>query len=263
MNSRDSIAESAQEAQRIAAIRQELERRNVHVLAGHDFNRPLGSMLAGNARVIDGDDAIRFEVDLPDPADQPSWMADTVRSVRAGLAGGISPGFRVPRRHRPSRMRRSLVPEPGNPGVIDPGQINQAVLFELSVVSAARHFPRPRLMSGRRTSATFPTCHRRRARCGCNALTADELRAALRLGDTRRGNSAGHRDCLPTPSRPSPGTRPTRRAVIHNEAVYQARRLLVRSAHGHERGGVRERAQEFSGAAAILLPYRVHRAGAI
>ena len=128
-----SLAESAQEAQRIAAIRQELERRNVHILAGHDFNRPLGSMLAGNARVVDGDDAIRFEVDLPDPADQPSWMADTVRSVRAGLAGGISPGFRVPPRSAVPDAE-SLEPEPGNPGV-SIRVIRQAVLFELSVVS--------------------------------------------------------------------------------------------------------------------------------
>ena len=34
----------------IEALEQLRERRNVHVLAGHDFNRPLGSLAAGNAR---------------------------------------------------------------------------------------------------------------------------------------------------------------------------------------------------------------------
>ena len=128
-----ALGETFEEATRVSALRQELERRNVHILAGHDFNKPLGSMLAGSARVVDGDDAVRFEVDLPAVADQPSHMRDAVAMVRSGLAGGISPGFRVPPRNVVPEAE-TLEPEPGNPGV-DIRVIRQAVLYELSIVT--------------------------------------------------------------------------------------------------------------------------------
>ena len=121
------------EPERVSALRQELERRNDHILSGHSFDRPLGSLLAGNARVTDGDDAVRFEVDLPDEARQPSWVRDAVLAIEGGLAVGISPGFRVP----PANVipnAEALEPEPGNPGV-SVRVINQAVLIELSVVT--------------------------------------------------------------------------------------------------------------------------------
>lgn len=117
----------------ISDLRQELERRNVHVLAGHSFDRPLGSMLARTARVVDTDDAVRFEVDLPPEARQPSWVKDTVAAVEAGLVGGISPGFRVPPKLAVPDAE-SLEPELGNPGV-QIRVIRQAVLFELSLVT--------------------------------------------------------------------------------------------------------------------------------
>ena len=128
----DAIAEGAELGIQ-DALRDELARRNVHVLAGHDFNKPLGSLAAGTARVVDGDDAVRFEVDLPDEADMPTHMRDAVSMVRAGLVGGVSPGFRVP----PATVvpnAESLTPEPGNPGVMI-REINQAVLYELSLVT--------------------------------------------------------------------------------------------------------------------------------
>ena len=130
---RQGVGGSIENAERVSALRQELERRNVHVLSGHDFNKPLGSLLSGTARLTDGDDALRFEVDLPEVSGQPSWMQDTVAQVRGGLAGGISPGFRVPPRTAVSNAEE-LVPEPGNPGV-SIRQINQAVLYEISVVT--------------------------------------------------------------------------------------------------------------------------------
>ena len=123
----------ANEPERISELRQELERRNIHILSGHSFGRPLGSLLTGNARVTDDDDAVRFEVDLPDEARQPSWMRDAVLAVEAGLSVGVSPGFSVP----PADVipnAEELVPEPGNPGV-SIRAINAAVLYELSIVT--------------------------------------------------------------------------------------------------------------------------------
>ncbi len=127
-----AISEGAAEGIR-DAMADALARRNVHVLAGHDFNKPLGSMLAGTARVTDGDDAVRFEVDLPDDADMPTHMRDTVAMVRTGLAGGVSPGFRVPPANAVPNAE-TLTPEPGNPGVMI-REVNQAVLVEMSVVT--------------------------------------------------------------------------------------------------------------------------------
>ena len=110
-----------------------LERRNVHILSGHDFGKSLGDMKRGTARVWDDADALYFEVDLPDDADMPSHMLDTVKEIRTGRAGGISPGFRVPPRSAVPNAE-SLTPEPGNPGV-QIRQVNQGVLHEISIVS--------------------------------------------------------------------------------------------------------------------------------
>ena len=128
-----SMIEEAVDQARIELLRQELERRNVHVLAGHSFDRPLGDMKSGTARIASTDEAVSFEVDLPAEADQPSWMADTVRMVKAGLAGGVSPGFRVPPASAVANAE-AFEPEPGNPAV-QVRVINAAVLHELSIVT--------------------------------------------------------------------------------------------------------------------------------
>ena len=124
------IAESA-DAARIELLRQELERRNVHILSGHSYDKPLGDLRSGTATVASTREAVSFEVNLP--GDMPSYMRDTVAMIRAGLAGGISPGFRVPPASA-VRDAETMEAEPGNPGV-QVRVVNQAVLFELSVVT--------------------------------------------------------------------------------------------------------------------------------
>ena len=126
------IEESVDQA-RIELLRQELERRNVHILTGHSYDKPLGDLKSGTARIESTREAVAFEVDLPPDAEQPSYMADAVRMVRAGLAGGISPGFRVPPASA-VRDAETFEPEPGNPGV-QVRVINAAVLHELSIVT--------------------------------------------------------------------------------------------------------------------------------
>ena len=126
------VIEGAVDEARLEVLRQQLERRNIHVLAGHSYDRPIGSRKSG-AKIISTKEAVEFEVDLPAEANQPSYMVDTVRMIRAGLAGGISPGFRVP----PASAVASaevFEPEPGNPGV-QVRVITQAVLHELSIVA--------------------------------------------------------------------------------------------------------------------------------
>ena len=90
-------------------------------------------MIAGTLEIDDGPDGLRFTATLPPDDDQPTWMSDTLRAVDAGLARGISPGFRIP----PASVvpnAETDEPEPGNPGVTI-RVIRQALLPELSVVT--------------------------------------------------------------------------------------------------------------------------------
>ena len=125
--------ESALDEARVQILRQELERRNIHVLAGHSYDRPMGDMLRSGARVTSTREALEFEVELPPDGDQPGYMRDTIAMIRAGLIGGISPGFRVPPKGVVANGER-LEPEPGNPAV-QVRVIENAVLSELSIVT--------------------------------------------------------------------------------------------------------------------------------
>ena len=116
-----STITSAVDEARVQVLRQELERRNIHVLAGHSFDKPMGDMLRTGARVQSTREAVEFELELPGEADQPGYMKDVVAMVRAGLIGGISPGFRVPSRAVVPNGER-LEPEgrqPRRPGARD------------------------------------------------------------------------------------------------------------------------------------------------
>ena len=126
------VIEGAVDEARLEVLRQELERRNVHVLAGHSYDKPLGS-LKSKAKITSSKEAVEFEVDLPPENDQPSYMRDVVRMVRAGLAGGVSPGFRVPPKSAVADAE-TFEPEPGNPAV-QVRVIRAAVLHELSIVT--------------------------------------------------------------------------------------------------------------------------------
>ena len=127
-----TISDSLDEA-RVQLLRQELERRNIHVLAGHSYDRPMGDMLRSGARVTSTREAVEFEIELPPDSDQPSYMRDAVAMIRSGLIGGISPGFRVPPKAVVPNGER-LEPEPGNPAV-QVRVIENAVLSELSIVT--------------------------------------------------------------------------------------------------------------------------------
>ena len=126
------VIEDAVDDARLEVLRQALDRRNVHVLAGHSYDKPLGS-LKSKAKIISTKKAVEFEVDLPPEADQPSYMRDAVAMIRAGLAGGVSPGFRVPPASAVANAE-TFEPEPGNPGV-QVRVIRKAVLYELSIVT--------------------------------------------------------------------------------------------------------------------------------
>ena len=127
-----AVDASVDQAQ-IELLRQELSRRNIHVLSGHSYDRPLGDLKGGTARVTSSKAALSFEVDLPAEADRPSYMGDLIKQINGALVAGISPGFRVPPLGVVPNAER-LEREPGNPAV-QVRVIENAVLHEISVVT--------------------------------------------------------------------------------------------------------------------------------
>ena len=108
--------------------------RKIDLLVGHDFGKPVASRQSGSLKIVDGDDAVRFEATLPDEALTPSWVLDVEKAIANGTMVGLSPGFRVPPASVVPNAER-LIPEAGNPGV-QIRQISDAVLREFSIVTA-------------------------------------------------------------------------------------------------------------------------------
>lgn len=95
---------------------------DIHLLAGHDYNRPLASTTAGNLSLRDSDDAVTLEADLDGGT---SWARDFLAAHAAGLIRGLSPGFRV--QDGGERIQRR------GAGLLR--TVTRAALFELSAVT--------------------------------------------------------------------------------------------------------------------------------
>ena len=112
--------------------------REINILLGHSFDRPIGSKRAGTAVFEDTDEALTWRVEIPPPDDQPTYLRDFLAAFGGGMVvPGVSPGFRVP----PTATvpgAEELVPEEGNPGVMV-RVINAAVLYEMSIVTRAAY----------------------------------------------------------------------------------------------------------------------------
>jgi HK97 family phage prohead protease len=105
--------------------------KEIHLLAGHDFNKPLASKQARTLILKDGDRALSFEAILVPDILRTSWGTDFVAAFAAGLVGGISPGFRV----APIEGAEEVEEEDPRKGKALIRTIRQAVLFELSTVT--------------------------------------------------------------------------------------------------------------------------------
>lgn len=66
----------------------------IHLLAGHDYEKPLASRSAGTLTLKDTSTALVIEAVLETGT---SWAQDFIAAHRAGLVRGLSPGFRVAR----------------------------------------------------------------------------------------------------------------------------------------------------------------------
>lgn len=65
---------------------------DIHLLAGHDFEKPLASRAAGNLTLRDTDEALVIEATIDGAT---TWARDFLAANAAGLIRGLSPGFRV------------------------------------------------------------------------------------------------------------------------------------------------------------------------
>lgn len=76
--------------------RVENRNRNVMLLAGHDFAKPLASLGAGTLTLTDTPEALLLEARIDPALANVTYVTDILAGIRAGLTVGISPGFRVP-----------------------------------------------------------------------------------------------------------------------------------------------------------------------
>lgn len=121
-------------APRAFAYNVEREEIDIHVLVGHDYGKPLASRSAGTLDLRDSDEALTFEAVITRAIAETSHARDALAMIGAGLAVGLSPGFRIP----PERA----VPDAEKVEEEDPSEgnalirtITAALLYELSVVT--------------------------------------------------------------------------------------------------------------------------------
>jgi uncharacterized protein len=95
---------------------------DIHLLSGHDYNRPLASRGAGSLEIRDTPEALEIEATLSDGT---TWARDFLEAHRAGLIRGLSPGFRVPAGGERIERRGDSVLR----------SITRAELFEVSAVT--------------------------------------------------------------------------------------------------------------------------------
>lgn len=106
----------------------------IHLLFGHDFDKPLASKLAKTLLLKDTPSALTFEAIITPEIASISYVSDVLALIASGLAVGLSPGFRIP----PQRA----VPDAETVEDEDPSlgdaiirTINAALLYELSIVT--------------------------------------------------------------------------------------------------------------------------------
>lgn len=137
---RNRRPEKEEFAENAFAFRVNDSQAEIHFLSGHRYDKPLASKLNGTLSLRDTPKALEFEANiLPEIADT-SHGRDALALLAAGLAVGISPGFRIPpERAVPREEAEEFIDEGTNP---DAGEFNaririirQALLYELSLVT--------------------------------------------------------------------------------------------------------------------------------
>lgn len=107
---------------------------DIHLLIGHDFDRPLASKLQGGLKLRDGDDALRFEAEIGEELQAAPFVQDFLAGVAAGLIAGLSPGFRIPPKRAVEKAETVAEEDPAEGQAII-RTVHEALLYELSAVT--------------------------------------------------------------------------------------------------------------------------------
>ncbi|MBI6628273.1 HK97 family phage prohead protease [Pontibaca salina] len=112
--------------------------KEIHLLSGHDFGKPLASVRSGTLSLKDSDKALTFTATITEEMQEVSYVRDVLAALNAGLAVGISPGFRLPPKRRVAEPEtvedEGMRPEEGAFNAII-RTIKSALLYELSIVT--------------------------------------------------------------------------------------------------------------------------------
>jgi len=122
------------------SYRLNLPGEDIHLLSGHDYNKPLASRATDTLKLRDTAEALLFEADITPQVADTSHGADAIALIEAGLSVGISPGFRIPPpRAVPPDQAEKITTEAYDPSRRMFGAtirtILAALLYELSVVT--------------------------------------------------------------------------------------------------------------------------------
>lgn len=122
--------------------------KEIHLLVGHDYGKPLASVRAGTLKLRDTAAALIFSAMVTPQIAATQHGRDALALLDAGLQTGISPGFRIPPERAVAEAETvEQEPDDGRPSPLD-GQpqrgalirvIKEALLYELSVVTRAAY----------------------------------------------------------------------------------------------------------------------------
>jgi HK97 family phage prohead protease len=116
------------------AYRIEKPDEEIHLLIGHDYDRPLASRSAGTFFVSDSPEAVTFEAVILPELQKASYVQDFFAGFAAGLVLGISPGFRIPPKRVEPNAEVTTEEDPAD-GMALIRTIFSALLFEFSMVT--------------------------------------------------------------------------------------------------------------------------------
>jgi uncharacterized protein len=123
---------------RAFSYRVDLPDEDIHLLVGHDYDMPLASKKTGTLSLRDTAEALVFNAIITRSIAETTHGRDALALIGAGLAVGISPGFRIPP-ERAVPKAETIEEEPDRPeegmhrAIIR--HILAALLYELSVVT--------------------------------------------------------------------------------------------------------------------------------
>ena len=116
---------------------------DIHLLVGHDFDKPLASKLSDTLKLTDTAEALTFEARILPNIAETQHGRDILALLTSGLAVGLSPGFRIPP-ERAVEDAETVEQEPDNGEPDENGDpqrgalirtVLAALLFELSIVT--------------------------------------------------------------------------------------------------------------------------------